>query len=182
MSNTQLTTTDGKDKEVAVTIPDRVVTEEGAIEAMRRQGAVELSEHYLKDMESVGIYVRTAGVKIQRGKVMINQNRLERAMGVLADIITTSPVKRHSKEKGMDPNKLADLVRALAVASKAMTDSQRMMLEIEGVLTPPSKPTDPDQIMQPFAAGAKVQAGPTNVVAKEVHIHQQSTQPATQKS
>lgn len=168
--------TDGKTLEVAVTIPDRVVTEQGAIEAMRRQGAVDLSEHYLKDLEDVGIYVRQAGVKIQRGKTMVNQHRIESAMGKLTEIICTTPVKRHSKDKGkMEPNKLADLARALATLSKSLTDSQRMMMEIEGVLTPPSKPTDPDQIMQPFAAGSKVKPATTQVIAENVHIHQAET-------
>lgn len=165
---------DQKALEVQVVVPERAVTEEEALDAMRRQGKVEIPTAYLKDMETVGIYVRKAAVNIQRGKTMLAQSQVEAGIKRLAELIATAPIKANSKDKtkgALYPEKVADLTRALSALLGKYTDSQRFTAELEEILRPPTKLTDPDQVQMSFPAGATVRPS-TQIMAKEVHLHQ----------
>jgi hypothetical protein len=105
---------------------------EGATNAMVRMGYVRIGQHELEDLAAIGVYVRNAGVaRICRGKVMVNQQRLNTAMQTLTAAIV---------ELGDKPNKtrsdiaaIGQLTQALARLSQELTDSQRLMLELERV-------------------------------------------------
>jgi hypothetical protein len=109
-----------------------VPTAETATDAMVRMGYVRIGQHELEDLAAIGVYVRSAGVaRICRGKVMVNQQRLNTAMQALTAAIV---------ELGDKPNKtrsdiaaMGQLTHALARLCQELTDSQRLMLEIERV-------------------------------------------------
>ena len=159
--------------EVQVTIPERAVTEDEALEAMHRQGKIEVPEKYLKDMETIGIFARRATVNIQRGKAMMTQLQLERGMSRLTEILATWPMKTSSKDKTpgkLSASQMTDFARALGFLAGKYTESQHFVLEAETVLRPATKPTDPDQINSAFKPGAQVRPG-TQIVAQQVHVH-----------
>jgi hypothetical protein len=127
-------------------------TSEGATNAMVRMGYVRIGQHELEDLAAIGVYVRNAGVaRICRGKVMVNQQRLNTAMQTLTEAIV---------ELGDKPNKtrsditsIGQLTHALARLSQELTDSQRLLVELEKMF--PSEDL-PEVRVQAFESGKPV--------------------------
>lgn len=105
-------------------------TSEGATNAMVRMGYVRIGQHELEDLAAIGVYVRNVGVaRICRGKVMVSQQRLNTAIQTLTAAIV---------ELGEKPNKtrsditsMGQLTLALARLSQELTESQRLLVELE---------------------------------------------------
>jgi hypothetical protein len=116
-------------------------------------GYVRIGQHELEDLAAIGLYARNAGVaRICRGKVMVNQQRLNTAMQTLTAAIV---------ELGDKPNKtrsdiaaIGQLAHALARLSQELTDSQRLMLELERVSP---REDVPEPRVKAFECGKPVQ-------------------------
>jgi hypothetical protein len=187
MSQTQLPAKiDEKDKElqVEVSIPDRTVTESQAIEAMKRRGLVLVDDHYLEDLETIGIYSRTGCLKIQRGKAMINQHKLEQAIATVTEKLVTAKIREGKKTAYKDgvltlpPKEYAALGQTLAQLSKALTDSQRFSVEMDQTYRPAATVKDEDQVQTSFIPGAPVTP---HIVAQHVTINPPAPAPAQEK-
>jgi hypothetical protein len=165
------------DAEVAVSIPDRQVTDKQALEAMKRAGNVVVTEHYLEDLETIGIYARKGTLKIQRGRAMINQRRMEIVLEKAAEIITATNIKIDSKHKPkageilMSPRDFSTSIQAFAQLSSKLTESQQFSVNCEEVYRPAASVQDPDQVHSSFTPGAAVKPANTQVFANEVHLH-----------
>jgi hypothetical protein len=160
------------DTEVAVSIPDRQVTDKDTIEAMKRSGNVVVGEHYLQDLETIGITL-----KIQRGRAMINQRRMELVLEKVAETITNTKVKSSKDDRAgageilMNPRDFATTVQSFAQLSSKLTESQQFSVGCEEVYRPAASPQDPDQVNNSFVPGAPVKPGTTQIFTKETHIH-----------
>lgn len=163
--------------EVPVSIAERQVTEADAIAAMKRAGGLVVNEHYLEDLETIGIHARRGTVKIQRGRAMINQRRMEVVLESLVCNLTAVQVVTNKKQKvadgkiAMAPRDYAAVVQSFSQLSSKLTESQQFSLGAEEVYRPAAAPQDPDQQQNSFLPGAKVQPASTQVVAHEVHFH-----------
>ena len=165
------------DTDVAVSIPDRTVCDKDAREAMQRAGHVEVDEMYLRDLETVGIYARQGTLRIQRGRAMINQRRMEQVLEKASDTILAFKIKSgkgKAEDNEVTPGDYSKVLQSFGQLSSKLTESQRFSVECEEVYRPPATVRDPDQTQTSFTPGAKVQPAATQVFAHEVHMHGQT--------
>lgn len=168
---------DNPPPDVPTSIPDRKVAEPEAIEAMQRAGAVVVQSKLFHDLESVGIHVRGVGVlKYVRGRAVISQHRLDTLMKEIAERILVGQSEDGGKAKKPSNAEIIKMTNALGYLSTKLTESLRLLVEIEGVVAPPGGVREEEQVQASFGAGVPVRpalAGGTTVFAKEVHLHEQ---------
>lgn len=157
---------------VEVDIPDPIIAEEAALQAMEHLGQVTIPTEYVNKLAAVGIHVKGAGViRIQRGRAMLNQTLLDRCMVDLAKMI--NKIASGSAKARVD--QASKLSHALGYLSSKLTESQRFMAELEGrgvIGTRNSKgqeSVDEPPAQLSFVPGSNV--SPQQIVTKEVHIH-----------
>lgn len=153
------------------------------VASMRRKGAVTVSENYLHDLEKIGIAAKNAGtLKIGRGQALITQQKVEELTEMIIQAARLEMTRKvRGKLKMADAKRLCMFATAAAVLSKASTESQRLMLEIEEAK--PGGATDDDiPAVKSFAPGAVVSPGNNNIVANQVHIHTTPQPEAEKKS
>jgi hypothetical protein len=176
------------DAEVAVSIPERQVTEKDAMEALRRAGHLEIGDYYLNDLETIGIHARKGTLKVQRGRAMVNQRRLEMVLESAADKLLAVKIKvdKNTKAKEgeilMSPANYATVIRAVSVLASTLTESQQFSVNCEEVYRPPAAVQDPDQVHNSFVPGKPVVPGTTQVYAKEAHFHGQQPPTGTKET
>ena len=157
-------------------IPDPAVTDIQALEAFKRAGLVMVGVDTVKDLAAIGIYVKGVGVlKIQRGRAMITQQKLDEAIRVMSEHM----VAIHNDSKLKPRTKTNDLVKSagvLASLTRGSTDSQRLAIELESMTVVTGAPvTDTPVPMNSFQPKAKITPvsttihnhGPTQVLVQE---------------
>lgn len=161
--------------EVPVDIPDPVVTEDEAIAALERQGHVDLDARTIRDLRDIGVFAKATGLlKIQRGRGMVNQQTLHKAMIAMQDEMDKV---LHSRLKDKTA-KMTALARTIGYLSSKVTESQRMMMGIEKLSQPAGTIESEMPVNNGFRPGQTVKPakGSTMIMARNVHIH--GTQPA----
>lgn len=165
---------DSKPLEVMVSPTDRVVSEKEAVEGMRRLGLEKVRESTVRDLEALGIHMKTVGtLKIQRGWIMVDQNRLHIAMCQIANLLTKIATEEDPKKNKKQVEHIGKLAASLSELSRRSTDAGRLAVEIEGLVSPGGSPSEePESEQQGFVVGQPVRARPgNNIVARDVHIH-----------
>jgi hypothetical protein len=159
-----------KKPEVAVEIPDRDVTEEGAIRALERLGRVKVREKTLTDLETVGIYVRNQGtLKISRGQCMLTQQCIRVTMAEIVEKIQNEG----RKSKNFSPKSMTMMAHALCELAGKQTESTKLLVAIER-MAQPAMADEPDPISDSFTPGQPVIPAGTHVLinAPGAHITQ----------
>lgn len=109
----------------------------------------------------MGIYVGGLGVlKMQRGRAMINQQRVDDAMRQMSELLAAI-MAGTSKQKIAQATKV---VQTIAYVSRALTDAQKFLAEVEERANPgrqPYVPKLPEVMNQGFTPGQDVQPGMT---------------------
>lgn len=163
-----------KPPEVPVDIAEPAVTSQEAVEVLKSFGLTRITKDQLSGLARVGIYLKSEGVlREQRGGALLNQSRLDETMQVLHELIMDA----HTSKRR---NKLAEVIRLsekLGYLSTKFTESQRLMIEMEG-LTPHQRREAVQQdeaVNMSFIPGQDVKP---MIVSKEVHIHNAAPEPA----
>ena len=153
-------------------IDEPFVTDAQLVESMRRKGAITVTENYLKDLENIGIATKNAGtLKIGRGQALLTQQKVEELSTIIMEAARREVEKKvRGKPKNPSVTTLGKYATALAQLSKASTESQRLMLEIEEAK--PGGATDDDvPAVKSFQPGADVRPV-TQIVANKVTINE----------
>lgn len=163
-----------------VDIPTEVVTDEEAIEALERMGNVKLPKGMMNDLAKVGVNQAGIGVfKLVRGDSMMNRTRLNLAMNTLLGYIirgTAAESAKGKKGRPMKPLEMAELAHKLGYLSSKMTESHRLMVDMEQAR--PGGPHDDEPAHQAsFGAGEDIKPA-TTINAQTVHIHEGVKPPA----
>lgn len=154
---------------VPIAIEDEQITDEAAVEAMKRQGFVEFSATSIRDLANLGAHLHQLGtIRIQRGRAMVAQKRVEDGMKVMHEELL--------RIQALPPEKRGRLKDMLAVAEKLgflagkLTGAQELMVLMEGGATQITADGIADNVVPSFRPGATIK--PANqIVAQEVHIH-----------
>lgn len=168
--------------EVPVEIPDPVVSEDQAISALERQGHVDLDAGTISDLRDIGVFSKATGLlKIQRGRGMVNQMTLHKAMIAMQDEMGKV---LHSRLKDKTA-KMTALARTIGYLSSKLTESQRMMVGIEKLSQPAGTIESEMPMNNGFRPGQTVKPakGSTMIMARNVHIHgNQQAEPEKEQS
>lgn len=149
-------------------LPEPTVTDDQALEAFKRSGLTLVTAETVRDLAAVGVYAKGVGVlRIQRGRAMFTQQRLEEAMRLLSSHMHTV----HADPKLKTSAKTNNLVRsagALSSLARQTTESQRLATDIESLTTQSGAPVaDTPNNVPSFAPKQKV--GPST--SPEIHNH-----------
>lgn len=154
--------------EVPTDIPDPVITDEDAFRIFKRMGMAAISPSVIRDLGTLGIYVKGVGVlRNQRGTAILSQQRLN----LLLETIMKNVIAA-DKKGGKDKVKtLSELTKAFGYLLGKMTESQRFVVEMEGGFTAPVRKAEAAApLVASFVPGQDVTPG-TMVINKEVNIY-----------
>lgn len=164
---------------IDVSIPEELPTDAEMLQALQRQGMVGLSKHTVSDLKAIGAYIHGVGtVSVQRGRVMVSQQRLDGCMKLL---YTKLQSLASSKKKKFNP--VPDMVRVtheIGYLTTRQVEAIELMLKLEGGKNALDSETLIDGVVKSFAPGAEVKSNPNVLFSREVHIHS-SEHPATAK-
>jgi len=164
-----LVTVDDSPLPVATDIPDPIVADEEAWHIFKRFGLSNISRQSMNDMARLGIYVKGIGVlRNQRGSAVLTQQRLGTIMETLGRAVE---LEWKGKRRGKMET-IAKLAQSFGYLVSKMTESQRLLIEMEGGFTAPvRKAESAGPMVQSFMPGQDVQPNSTMVLSREVHIH-----------
>lgn len=153
-----------------VNIDEPQITDADANEALKTLGLVNVSADKMHALSVLGQFGKGTGfVRNQRGQAFMTQARVDQAMSIMVDVISGK-----LKVKGKTPS-FDQMVRSastISVLARASTDSQRLILEIEGFL-PPGERSDREladgERKKSFAPGQNIQPH-TTIYAQKVDI------------
>lgn len=155
--------------EVEVSIPDQVITDESAAEAMRSQGLIMLQKNTITDLASIGINLQGVGVmRVQRGRALVSQQRLDEASRVVYNEIIELSKDKSAKGRLA---KICQLSQSLGYLASKLTESQELMLSIDGEKTGYHAMPSDEPTTKAFTPGSIVRGGGTAIMAREVHLH-----------
>jgi hypothetical protein len=154
---------------IETSIAEPTITDKEFEDSMARLGHNTVSGQRIKDLSACGIYVRGVGVlNTMRGKAILNQHRFER---LLDKIVTEFEKISAGNDKGKI-GKMERLAKSLAILGSKLTESQRLMVEMQPGNAPGMPPVDDSMpVNQSFAPGQRITPGNTLIAAKEVHLH-----------
>jgi hypothetical protein len=152
-----------------VEIEEAQVADRAAEKALQAHGLVAVTAQSVRALAAIGSFEKGIGVvPVLRGRAMLTQERVDRALVALTRIIDGTSDKLNGKVIGV-----ANVLRAgqvLAQIAKAQTDSLRFTLELEEHLPPHLRLNqEREPLNKTFAPGAAVKPH-TTIYAKEVHI------------
>lgn len=161
--------------EVPVGIDEQTVTDDEALQAMKRQGFITMDRQHMHDLRTIGLHAHGGGVlRIQGGRALVSQQRIERVMQILHEEIAIlhqdqDPNTNHTNRQ----SRMVAMAQVMGYLASRLTESQEFMIGLEG-----GKRRTEAQIFEDvpktktFAPGSIVKAGGTLVLSKEVHLHQ----------
>jgi hypothetical protein len=160
--------------EVPVALEEPMVADREAVAALRRAGLVTMAECTLRDLKTIGVHIHGAGtLRIQRGRAMVTQQMLADTM---RELFSEIQVVKSEKETKARHKLMLAMAHALGALSAKMTESQELMLKLEGGTGAVADSGPPPGLVKSFTPGQQVQAGGTLAVAREIHFH--ATEPA----
>lgn len=165
--------------QVPIDIGEPIIGETEALKALEEHGLVNLPPGHLTSLRAIGAYIHGTGtLKTQRGGVMVNQQRLDSAMRIIhAEIVAIGASKG---QKGR-LNSLTRLCTTLGYLSTKLTDSQHLMMELEGGRAAIDPNTSAEATVRSFMPGQTVKPGSTLVIGKEIHMHGNGQEPPAKK-
>ena len=146
-------------------------TDEQVVENYKELGFVEVTAKQLESLRGLGLHVRQEGIlTTQRGTAMFNQMACMDAMNMARKVLAAL------MPKGRKPNvqtveKVEAMLKAMALLSGKLTESQEIMLNIEGGSQAVQTGAIPDKLVKAFKPGSDVKGG-TLVVANNVQINE----------
>lgn len=150
---------------------DPLITDDQALAAFRENGLVDVQPGTVKNLANLGIYTKSVGsLKIQRGRVLVSQHRLDKVMNALVnefDRINSSDSKAKKTEK------LLGLAKAIGQLTARQTECQELAIDIESKAVAAGAPVQdgPQPTQASFPQRAKIQ--PTTMIhAQHVTIHE----------
>jgi len=110
----------------------KVAGHDGDTEAAKRAGYVRIQENELRDLATIGSHVQGArALEICRGKAIVHQQQINCMIHALSRTILD--LQEKPKKTKSDLAAMAQLSRSLASLSAQLTDSQRLLLEVENL-------------------------------------------------
>lgn len=169
-----------KSLEVSVDLTDKVVTDEEAEEIMKANGLAVVQKNNITKLAQLGIYLHGVGVmRMQRGRALMSQERLDQASAIL--FRKMNEVANDPEAKGQ-VQKLTALAQSLGYLATKITQSQEVMMLMEGQGKPAIPPMPQDE---PTARAAPIGSvvGPSTVImGKELHVHTDPRSLSVQKN
>lgn len=157
-------------------ISTKVVTDADAALAISREGGIKIEAETVRDLATIGIFVRGTGVLLEaRGRATMTQRSVARVMAKIVDVVENGGVdkKDPTKKVPLSPNAIFTAAKAIAAVSAAISESQRVMLDVEKYSSSALGPSEAGVVgsQSPnFGRPAPPPSG-TVVVAQEVHMH-----------
>lgn len=159
--------------EVPIAINEPVISDDEVAEAIKRQGGITIPKKAITDLAAIGAHVMGAGIlKVQRGQVIISQQRLNQVMLLLMAELTRL-------NAGSDRNKTTKMVQisqSIGYLTARLTDAQSLMVSIERIQHPSGSIAD--EIPASNVCFPANEAVKPQVLPKEVHFHQHNHPPA----
>lgn len=147
---------------VEVGIDEPMIAEAELKEILKRQGFAEVGLARMNDTGRMGVALKGLGVlKMQRGRALINQQRMDDAMRQMCELLTEI-LASNKKTRIASANKTA---QTISYMSRALTDAQKFMADHEqgsserrpsNAVVIPEMPTN-----KGFLPGQNVQPGVT---------------------
>lgn len=146
---------------------DAPVLDQEAIDAYKREGFIEMPADRVADLAKIGQHTHQTGtIRIQRGKAMVSQFRVEASMRALqAEIDRLQALPPNTKGRLKE---LLACTQQLGYLASKLTASQELMVLMEGGSAQITADGIADNVVQSFRPGSKVTPA---ILAKEVHIH-----------
>ena len=148
---------------------EAIPTNEETTAAMMRVGSVKVGQHELQDLATIGAHVQGIGVlRVFRGRALVHQQRLTNAMQALT--ATIIKLEQKPKQTKSDLTLMGQLSRSLGYLSVQLTDSERLMLEVEKINSPAGF-NQPVPLVRRFAPGSDVKPSQLPVGPYGVRLH-----------
>jgi hypothetical protein len=160
-------------------ITDRAVTPEDVERIMQENGLSEISARGIHDLAAIGIYLHGAGVmRVQRGRSLITQQRLDQAMRLLQEELIITAQDREAKPKDR-VDRMTKLAQSIGYLSSKVSESQELMLSTDQAGRPAVTHMPQDEpTARSFSPGAIVRGAGILAVGNEIHVHSDPPKPA----
>jgi len=157
---------------VEVQLPDRQVLDKDAIRALEQEGLVPISDMTLRNMETLGIWAKGAGiVRLQVGRTMVKHQRIDAMLRQVVKEIEKLSTGKEKNRLGM----IAKLVDSASNLINADTKVQQVALEAARAVAPGGTAVEEGEPeVRAFASNKPVRlpSSGTLVMGNEVHVHQ----------
>jgi len=119
-------------EQLLVQVGDEVDKVDGDGLAARRAGFLRVQENELRDLATIGTHLAGKGaLQVCRGKAIVHQQQINCMIHALSRTILD--LQEKPKKTKSDLAAMAQLSRSLASLSAQLTDSQRLLLEVENL-------------------------------------------------
>lgn len=154
---------------VEVGLEDPMISDDELVKVLTRQGFSEVGLSRIQDIRACGVALKGLGVlKMQRGRALVSQQRMDNAMRYLADLLE----EVMAGNKSTKISQAIRLAQALGYMGSKLTEAQAFLAEMErhhGSNRPAFQEAVSEVINKGFLPGKDVQPGVT-LIQREAHI------------
>lgn len=159
--------------EVALEANDEIPTDADVEQALKELGLTKIPANRVRALEKVGAHLRGHGVlRSQRGQAFATQQVVSSTMTMLHQRLAEGMNPDEGKAP-IDTKDACALAHEISFAASKLTESQDMLLRMEGSIPRDTNPEKPIATAWPAGATVGPNGGGTAILAQTVHIHPQ---------